>query len=259
MTLTDTAARPDRYDDDPCYDYSTYWNGRDYEHTAEALAIRRLLGGRRFQCAVDVGGGFGRLSKLLAEYAQDVVLAEPSRHQLELAGTFLADEPRIECRQAAAADLRLPAASVDLLLLVRVLHHIPDPRAEFAEFARVVRPGGALVLEFANSANMVNRLRFARQGKRVPRHPVCPIAAPEHGEWDMPFVNHRPATILAQLDSAGFHVERVLSGSNLRSAFLKRVLPLRALLSVERALQPLLGPVRFGPSMWLVAHRKTSR
>lgn len=257
MNAIQNPTRSDRYDDDPSYDYSSYWNGRDYEHAAETLAIRRLLGARRFTRAVDVGGGFGRLSKLLTGYAESVVLAEPSHHQLELAQRFLADEPRIDRRQVAAADLRVPAGSVDLLLLVRVLHHVPDPRPEFAEFARVVQPGGTLLLEFANSANLVSRLRFARHGKRVPRHPVCPVTTPEHGEWDMPFVNHCPATILAQLDLAGFDVQRVLSGSNLRSALLKRVLSLRVLLSLERVLQPVLAPIRFGPSIWLVARRRT--
>lgn len=36
------------------------------------------------------------------------------------------------------------------MVMVRVLLHIPDPRPVFAEFARVLEPGGTLVLEFAN-------------------------------------------------------------------------------------------------------------
>lgn len=254
-----TLTRADRYDDDPNYNYVDYWNGRAYEHAAEVMAIRRLLGSRRFCRAVDVGGGFGRLASLLTTYAGTVVLAEPSRHQLELAEHFLGEETRIERRQVPAADLGLPAGSVDLLLLVRVLHHIPDPRAEFAEFARVVQPGGTLVLEFANSANLVSRLRLALRGKRVPSQPVCPVARPEHGEWDMPFVNHCPRTVMAQLDRAGFDLKRVLSGSNLRSTVLKRLMPLRVMLAVESMLQALLGPVHFGPSTWVLARRRGVR
>lgn len=186
-----TLTRADRYDDDPNYNYVDYWNGRAYEHAAEVMAIRRLLGSRRFCRAVDVGGGFGRLASLLTTYAGTVVLAEPSRHQLELAEHFLGEETRIERRQVPAADLGLPAGSVDLLLLVRVLHHIPDPRAEFAEFARVVQPGGTLVLEFANSANLVSRLRLAAASacpaSRCARSPgpntasgICPSSTIAH-------------------------------------------------------------------------------
>ncbi len=51
--------------DDPSYNYQDYWQGREYEHAAEELAIKRLLRGKKFKHAVDVGGGYGRLSKFL--------------------------------------------------------------------------------------------------------------------------------------------------------------------------------------------------
>ena len=51
-----TARRADQYDD-PKYNYQDYWTGREYEHAAEELAIKRLLRGRHFEHAVDVGGG----------------------------------------------------------------------------------------------------------------------------------------------------------------------------------------------------------
>ena len=54
------------------YDYTTYWNNRDYENGAERVAIRRLLKDRHFAKAADVGGGFGRLAILLREYADQV-------------------------------------------------------------------------------------------------------------------------------------------------------------------------------------------
>src|SRR5690242_12297152 len=73
------------YYNDPKYNYTKYWEGRDYEHGAEEIAIRRLLHGRHFRKAVDVGGGFGRLCVLLEHYADTVVLAEPSQQQLDLA------------------------------------------------------------------------------------------------------------------------------------------------------------------------------
>jgi hypothetical protein len=64
-------------------------------------------------------------------------------------------------------------------------------------------------------------------------------------------VNHHPKALLALLESAGFAVEAVLSGSNLRSPLAKRVLGTSALLRLERRLQPALAPVYFGPSIWL--------
>src|SRR5205807_4401510 len=101
------------------YDYVDYWRGRDYEHAAEELALRRLLAGRRFRRAVDVGGGYGRLCPVLAGYADHVTLTDTSAAQLAVAERFLADHPDVERRQMPAAALDLDDGSVDLLTMVR--------------------------------------------------------------------------------------------------------------------------------------------
>src|SRR5579862_10121 len=94
-TNAKTPKRADQYND-PTHNYRDYWDGRTYEHRAEVLAIKRLLEGRHFSSAVDVGGGFGRLTILLEDYADHVTLAEPSRQQLDLAKAFLQDHPEID-------------------------------------------------------------------------------------------------------------------------------------------------------------------
>jgi hypothetical protein len=58
------------------------------------------------------------------------------------------------------------------------------------------------------------------------------------------------------LDEAGFEVESALSGSNLRSPALKKVLGRRPLIALEKVLQPLLAPIYFGPSLWLKLKKK---
>jgi SAM-dependent methyltransferase len=250
MATIAPAPRADHYDD-PGFNYQDYWRGRDYEHAAEQAAIDRLLAGRRFRRAIDVGGGYGRLARHLARYADEVILAEPSAQQLGLARSYLRNAPEVRCLPAQARDLGLPDESVDAAVLVRVLHHIPAPEAEIAEIARVLRPGGTLLLEFANLGHALNRVRYALRGRRIPRAPV-PVGAPAgRGLRGVPFVNHHPKEILALLERAGFAVEAVLSGSNLRSPALKRVLTTAAMLWVERRLQPALAPLYFGPSIWL--------
>lgn len=245
-----TLAPPRRADfyDDPAFNYQDYWNGRDYEHAAEEAAIDRLLRGRRFERALDVGGGYGRLSKHLTRYASEVILAEPSRQQLDLAQAFLRDDPCVRCHPAQASDLGLPGASVDAAMVVRVLHHIPDPTAEIAEIARVLRPGGTLLLEFANVGHALNRVRYAARGRRVPRTPVEVAGAAGGG---VPFVNHHPRAILSLLERTGFAVDAVLSGSNLRDPRVKRLMDASLMLRLERRLQPVLAPLWFGPSIWL--------
>lgn len=255
MTTQLAHARPDVYDDDPGFDYRAYWTDRSYEHAAEEAAIRRLLAGRHVTRAVDVGGGYGRLTRLLAEYADRVVLAEPSRHQLELSRQHLAGVQGVERRRVAAADLRMTPASVDLVMMVRVMHHLPDPRPEIAEFARVLRPGGLLLLEFANSANALRRLRCRRSLARMPRDPVDIRSAEGSAGWEVPFVNHHPYRVLSLVERQ-FMLERQLSVSNLRSGTLKRLLPARLMIACERRSQPALAPLWFGPSMWLLLRRR---
>ena len=250
-----TIRRADQYDD-PKYNYQDYWAGREYEHAAEELAINRLLKGQHFKHAVDVGGGYGRLSKLLTKFANKVTLAEPSQQQLDIARIYLKDTPNVERKLLQAADLKIPKRSVDLVLVVRVLHHLPDPLAEFNEIARVLKPGGTFVLEFANDAHFLNRVRYGIRGKRVPRIPVSIQEEVKVKEGELPFVNHHPKTIFTMLQKAGFEVETVLSGSNLRSPRVKKVLGKNILLGLERVMQPLLAPIYFGPSVWLKLKRK---
>ena len=242
--------KADQYND-PKHNYKNYWTGRDYEHAAEQMAIDRLLRGQHFARAVDVGGGYGRLSKYLLKFVDKVTLAEPSQQQLDIAKDFLKDTPQVDRQLLQAADLKFPDSSVDLVLVVRVLHHLPDPTPEFAEIARVLKPGGTFLLEFANDAHFLNRIRYGLRGKTVPKTPVDIRSLQNRKAGEIPFVNHHPKTIIKLLNDAGFELEATLSGSNLRSPTLKKVLGKRPLLAAEKVLQPLLAPLYFGPSVWL--------
>jgi ubiquinone/menaquinone biosynthesis C-methylase UbiE len=247
--------KADQYDD-PKYNYQDYWAGREYEHAAEEMAIKRLLKGQQFKQAVDVGGGYGRLSKFLTAYADKVTLAEPSQQQLDIAKIYLKDTPAVERRLLQAADLKMPAGSIDLVLVVRVLHHLPDPLVELKEIARVLKPGGTFILEFANDAHFLNRVRYGVRGKRVPKVPVSIQDQAKVKAGELPFVNHHPKTIIKMLNDTGFEVDTVLSGSNLRSPRLKKVLGKNVLLGLEKVMQPLLAPIYFGPSVWLKLTKK---
>jgi ubiquinone/menaquinone biosynthesis C-methylase UbiE len=256
MAQTKTKTRKADQYDDPKYNYQDYWTGREYEHAAEEMAINRLLKGMHFKHAVDVGGGYGRLSKFLTGYADKVTLAEPSQQQLDIAKIYLKDSPTVEQKLLQAADLKMKAGSVDLVMIVRVLHHLPDPEAEFGEIARVLKPGGTFILEFANDAHFLNRIRYAARGKGVPKTPVDIRSEASKKAGEVAFVNHHPKTVIKMLTKAGFEVEGGLSGSNLRSPTLKKVLGKNILIGLEKVMQPLLAPVYFGPSVWLKLRKK---
>lgn len=242
-----TKKKADQYND-PKHNYLHYWDGRDYEHAAEVIALDKLLGGKHFEHAVDVGGGYGRLSAVLTNYADKVTLAEPSQQQLDIAKDYLKDFPTVERKLLQADDLKFKDNSVDLVTVVRVLHHLPDPSAEFAEIARILKPGGYFFFEFANYSNFKNRIKHALKGKKLPVEPID-IRSPENRhENEIPFVNHNPNTVKKQLAHAGLKVEKVLSVSNLRSAKAKKLIPRGGLLAMEKLMQGPLARTYFGPS-----------
>ncbi|HSX44346.1 MAG TPA: class I SAM-dependent methyltransferase [Candidatus Saccharimonadales bacterium] len=247
--------KADQYND-PNHNYLKYWEGREYENAAEEIAIGRLLKKKHFGHAVDVGGGYGRLCVFLEQFADKVTLAEPSQQQLDIAKDFLKDHPEIDRKLLQADDLKFKDGSVDLLTMVRVMHHLPDPTPEFKEINRVLAKDGVFILELANNAHGRNRVKYALKGKGIPAQPVD-IRSPEHqSDEEIPFVNHHPRTVINQLRDTGFKVEKVLSVSNLRSTTIKKFVPHSVMLSVEKLLQPSLALTYFGPSIFFLVRKK---
>lgn len=244
----------DQYND-PNHNYLRYWDGRDYEHAAEEVAIRRLIGEKRFKNAVDVGGGYGRLCLLLEQFSDKVTLAEPSQQQLDIAKDFLKDHPEVDRKLLQAGDLKFKDGSIDLMTVIRVMHHLPDPAPEFREFHRVLSDDGYLILEVANYSHGRNRIKHLLKGKKLPTEPVDIRSQENKREEEIPFVNHNPKTVIKQLAHAGLKVERTLSVSNLRSPALKRIVPKRFMLSVEKLAQPMLASSYFGPSVFFLVKK----
>jgi ubiquinone/menaquinone biosynthesis C-methylase UbiE len=254
VTNIDLNNRPAFYDDEG-FNYQSYWSNRNYEHRAEVLAIRRLLRGRRFEAAADIGGGYGRLSVVLAEFADKITLVDSSSQQLALAADFLADHPDVEKRLMDAASLDFDDESVDLVAMVRVLHHLPDPAAELAEVRRILRPGGTAIVEVANVAHALNRVRHMVRRESLPLTAIDIRSAATRARDGIPFVNHHPATVAKQFRTAGLHVERVLSVSNLRHPMIKKALPGPAIMAAERIAQAGLARVQFGPSLFFLLRK----
>lgn len=250
--------RADQYND-PTHNYRKYWEGRDYENAAEEMAINRLLEGKHFKHAVDVGGGYGRLCVLLENYADKVTLAEPSQQQLDLAEEYLKDHPKVDRKLVDADNLGYKSGTIDLVTMIRVMHHLPKPAPELAEIARVLSDDGYAIIEVANYTHARNRLKHLLKGKKMPLEPVdIRSEANKQKKGEIMFVNHNPHTVIKQLAHAGLKVERILSVSNLRSQGLKKIFPKNVMLAIEGILQPVFGNSFFGPSVFFLV-RKASR
>jgi len=244
--------RPLASDHPPLCDYegsayrTDFWEGqnREYEDGAERVALRALLpprGGR----LLDLGAGFGRLADLYAGY-EEVVLLDFAQSQLEYARQRWGDDRFIY----VAADLyRLPLASdaVDVTVMVRVLHHIADVPAALRQIARVLRPQGMLLLEFANKRHLKNILRHL-----IGRGP-SPYD-PEPYEFARLHFDFHPAWIAARLQEVGLAIQRRRSVSLWRLGWLKRHLPTSFLVGLDGLLQRPTAALALGPSQFVSAH-----
>ncbi|HTS97444.1 MAG TPA: class I SAM-dependent methyltransferase [Streptosporangiaceae bacterium] len=123
-------ALPRDYDSDPERFLSD--SRRPHDDVHPYVAARFAAAGARR--ALDVGGGDGRLARLLPGLAVRCVL-------LDISPTMLALAPRPAVR-ADGARLPVAAASVDAVAALYTLYHYDDPRQAIAEARRVLRPGG---------------------------------------------------------------------------------------------------------------------
>jgi len=89
--------------------------------------------------------GTGLLLRETAGFARSAVGLDLSRGMLSSAR-----QRGLRVLQGSLTDVPLPSASVDLVYSMKVLAHVPPIRQAVAELARVVRPGGHLLLEFYN-------------------------------------------------------------------------------------------------------------
>jgi ArsR family transcriptional regulator len=117
------------------------WN----DDMLRARALGRAL--PRDLVALDLGTGTGTLALELAAAGMRVVAVDHSKAMLDAAQRKLeGSEARIELRQGDATALPLADAEVDLAFAHLVLQYLPAPGRALAELARVVRPGGAVVV-----------------------------------------------------------------------------------------------------------------
>jgi ArsR family transcriptional regulator len=96
----------------------------------------------------DLGAGEGTLSLLLAQRAERVIAVDNSEKMVEY-GRDVAKRngvKNLEYRLGDLEELPLRDGEVDLALLHQSLHHALHPRAAIQEAARVLRPGGRIVL-----------------------------------------------------------------------------------------------------------------
>jgi demethylmenaquinone methyltransferase/2-methoxy-6-polyprenyl-1,4-benzoquinol methylase len=108
---------------------------------ARALGAALGFARRPVERVLDLGGGTGRASRALARMGCDPLVADASAGMLARAR-----DRGFDCVRADAGRLPVRDGGVDAVVVVDAFHHLPDQRAALAEAARVVAPGGVVVI-----------------------------------------------------------------------------------------------------------------
>lgn len=117
---------------------------------------------------LDIGTGTGRMLEVLGPHVRRAVGVDMSREMLAIARANLEASGQRHCqvRQADMYQLPFTAASFDAAVIHQVLHYAEEPAAMLAEAARVLRPGGLLlVVDFA--PHLLETLRTEHAHRRL--------------------------------------------------------------------------------------------
>jgi ArsR family transcriptional regulator len=94
----------------------------------------------------DLGCGTGQLAETVAPHVHRVIAVDASDDMLTAARARLGKLSNVDLRQGDLEALPIPAGELDAAVMSLVLHYSPDPARALAEVARVLQPGGRVLI-----------------------------------------------------------------------------------------------------------------
>jgi len=150
------------------------WDRMRALHVAESeveSAMRAAVGNGPFKLFVDLGTGTGRILELFADTYERGLGFDLNQAMLTYARSKLAaaDTVRAQVRHGDLYNLALADGAASVVAMHQVLHFLSDPRRAVLEAARVLAPGGRLLivdfaphtLEFLRETQAHDRLGFS--------------------------------------------------------------------------------------------------
>lgn len=130
-------------------DHAGEWDAIRSLHVADSEieeAMASLIGDGDLGALIDIGTGTGRMLELFGDRADSALGIDRSSEMLRLARAKLHGRANTELRQADLYALPMGDGAADIAILHHVLHFAQQPGAAIAEAARVLGPGGRLLI-----------------------------------------------------------------------------------------------------------------
>jgi ArsR family transcriptional regulator len=94
----------------------------------------------------DLGCGTGVVTAALAPWVRQVIGVDASDEMLAAAASRMKDVSNVELRRGSLEELPIESSTIDAATMVLVLPHLPSPVDALTEAARVLKPGGRLLI-----------------------------------------------------------------------------------------------------------------
>jgi len=244
------------------FDYPAYWIGREYEHKSEELVIKAFLHKiQKIKNLLEIGAGFGRLTPFYFYRAKKVILSDPSSKALHMARDVFDQQPNIKFIHSSLENLpnKVRSKTQDLVIMVRVLHHINNIESAFKIIRSMLRDNGYLILEYANKQNLKATFREFLNGNitfpiDITTRDIRSKKSIKKGT--LPFLNFHPGKIEELVSKYGFEIIEKRSVSNIRHKLFKRIFSTEILLYIEKNTQKLFSYFDVGPSIFLLLRKR---
>jgi len=240
------------------YDYPSYWESREYEHKSEVMALSSLLSKiPKLNSIIEIGAGYGRLTSVYLYRGEKIILSDPSSKLLNLAKKNIKNK-KVTFIQLKLENLsrKIKNKSADLVILIRVLHHLEDLDKALAVIKKITKKNSYFILEFANKRHLKALVNEFFKGNFTFLLDIFPKdLSSKKRRHNLPFINYHPDLVKRKLKENGFKILEVRSVSNIRSPILKKIIPLEVLLFIEKYAQKLLASINFGPSIFILSKK----
>jgi len=240
------------------YDYSTYWEKREYENSAEKHILNKIFNSKHGNWFLDIGGSYGRLTSTYYNSYNKPVILDYSLKTLQKNREFIKSKyPNVELIAANAYKMPFKNNSFDGGLTVRVLHHIEKPKMYIKEVSRILNDDSTYVQEYANKVHIKAVIRsllklnfdiFSEEPYQQPKRGSNEGATEDEKNI---FLNYHPSYIKKLLESQNFTIVKKYGCSFLRSPFIKKLVNENIMMFFEIIMQDMFSWSNISPSIFL--------